>query len=155
LNEGRWKSWLLRNGIRCWPRGNDRRLKLDRETFKEMSRTFPEVRPVYQLESTLARMRPHQLAVGSDGRHHSPLPPFISNTGRNQPSSPRCIFGPASWVRGLIKPAPGWAVAYVDFVQQEVGIAAALSRDSNLCEAYQSGDCYLGFARQAGQAPPE
>jgi DNA polymerase-1 len=36
-----------------------------------------------------------------------------------------------------------------------MGIAAALSRDDALLEAYRSGDVYLGFAKQAGLAPPE
>src|SRR4051812_296708 len=52
-------------------------------------------------------------------------------------------------------PAPGRALAYVDFSSQEMGIAAALSGDPALLEAYQSGDVYLSFAKQAGLAPLE
>jgi DNA polymerase I-like protein with 3'-5' exonuclease and polymerase domains len=37
----------------------------------------------------------------------------------------------------------------------EVGIAAALSGDPKLQEAYRSGDCYLEFAKQAGAVPPD
>jgi DNA polymerase I len=44
-------------------------------------------------------------------------------------------------------------VAYVDWAQQEIGIAAALSGDEALQAAYQSGDCYLAFAKQAGAVP--
>ena len=33
----------------------------------------------------------------------------------------------ATWLRSLIKPEPGTALAYVDFSSQEMGIAAALS----------------------------
>ena len=33
------------------------------------------------------------------------------------------------WLRGLIKPPPGYGVAYIDWSQQEIGIAAALSGD--------------------------
>jgi hypothetical protein len=36
-----------------------------------------------------------------------------------------------------------------------MGIAAALSGDAALLEAYRSGDIYLAFAKQAGLAPPE
>jgi DNA polymerase I-like protein with 3'-5' exonuclease and polymerase domains len=50
----------------------------------------------------------------------------------------------------LIKPPPGYGVAYVDWKQQEFGIAAALSRDTAMQAAYQSGDPYLAFAKQAG-----
>src|SRR3712207_7908245 len=50
--------------------------------------------------------------------------------------------------------SPGMALAYVDFSSQEMGIAAALSRDEALLEAYRSGDIYMSFAKQAGLAPP-
>ena len=57
--------------------------------------------------------------------------------------------------RGLIKPPPGYGVAYVDWSQQEFGIAAALSGDRAMRKAYQSGDCYLTFGKQAGGIPQE
>src|SRR5262249_61636377 len=55
--------------------------------------------------------------------------------------------------RSLIQPAPGMAVAYVDWSQQEFGIAAVLSDDHNMRQAYLSGDPYLEFAKQAGAVP--
>jgi DNA polymerase I-like protein with 3'-5' exonuclease and polymerase domains len=53
----------------------------------------------------------------------------------------------------LIKPPPGHAVAYIDWSQQEFGIAAALSGDANMQRAYRSGDPYLTFAKLAGAVP--
>jgi DNA polymerase I-like protein with 3'-5' exonuclease and polymerase domains len=53
----------------------------------------------------------------------------------------------------LIRPSPGRALAYVDWSQQEFGIAAALSGDTTMQAAYTSGDPYLAFARQAGAVP--
>jgi DNA polymerase I len=50
-------------------------------------------------------------------------------------------------------PPPGCGVAYVDWSQQEFGIAAALSGDPMMMEAYRSGDPYLAFAKQAGAVP--
>jgi hypothetical protein len=58
------------------------------------------------------------------------------------------------WLRGLIKPPPGYAIAYIDWKQQEFGIAAALSGDTAMQAAYRSGDSYLAFAKQASLAPP-
>src|SRR5262249_27634773 len=84
-----------------------------------------------------------------------PLFPFRSTTGRNQPSSAKYIFGCARWLRGLIKPPPGYAVAYIDWKQQEFGIAAALSGDDAMLQAYSSGDPYLGFAKLAGAVPAD
>jgi DNA polymerase I-like protein with 3'-5' exonuclease and polymerase domains len=55
----------------------------------------------------------------------------------------------------LIKPPPGYGIAYVDWEQQEFGIAAALSGDERMMEAYISGDPYISFAKQAGAVSPE
>ena len=103
----------------------------------------------------MGELRLEALAVGPDGRNRCLLSAFRSRTGRNQPSNSKFIFGPATWLRSLIKPEPGMALAYVDFSSQEMGIAAALSGDAALLEAYRSGDVYLSFAKQAGLAPPD
>jgi DNA polymerase I-like protein with 3'-5' exonuclease and polymerase domains len=100
-------------------------------------------------------MRLNDLAVGRDGRNRTLLSPFASRTGRNQPSNTKYIFGPSVWLRGLIKPPPVYGVAYIDWSQQEFGIAAALSGDPMMLEAYRSGDPYLAFAKQAGAVPAD
>jgi len=58
-------------------------------------------------------------------------------------------------MRGLIRPPPGYGLAYIDFSGQEVGIAAALSGDERMVDAYASGDPYLAFARLARLAPAD
>jgi hypothetical protein len=68
---------------------------------------------------------------------------------------PKFIFGPAVWLRGLIKPPAARALAYIDWSSQEVAIAAALSGDSGMRDAVESGDPYLTFAKRSGLAPPE
>jgi DNA polymerase I len=83
------------------------------------------------------------------------LSAFRARTGRNQPSNSKFIFGPSVWLRGLIKPPPGYGLAYVDWSQQEFGIAAAISGDANMQAAYRSGDPYLAFAKQAGAVPQD
>src|SRR5262249_22155817 len=96
-----------------------------------------------------------RLAVGDDGRNRTLLSPFPARAGANQPSNSRFIFGPAVWLRSLIKPPPSYAVAYVDWSQQEFGIAAALSGDPAMQAAYNSGDPYLAFAKQVGAVPED
>jgi DNA polymerase-1 len=93
------------------------------------------------------------LQIGTDGRNRTLLGPFSSKTGRNQPSAKKFAFGPPSWQRGVIKPREGWALSYIDFASQEVGIAAGLSGDQRLIAAYSGGDPYLAFAKQAGLIP--
>jgi DNA polymerase-1 len=113
------------------------------------------VAPLRELRATLGEMRLSDLAVGRDGRNRTMLSAFRARTSRNQPSNTRSIFGPSVWLRGLIKPPPGYGIAYIDWQQQEFGIAAALSGDPLMMEAYRSGDPYLAFAKQAGAAPAD
>ncbi len=149
----RWADYLRRAGI-PWPTLPSGKLALDDDTFREMAKLYPEqVGPMRELRHSLGQMRLNELAVGKDGRNRTLLSAFRSTTGRNQPSNSRFIFGPSAWLRSLIRPEPGRALAYVDWSQQELGIAAALSRDSKMREAYRSGDFYLTFAMMAGAAP--
>jgi DNA polymerase I len=108
-----------------------------------------------ELRSALADLRLNDLAVGRDGRNRAMLSAFRSRTGRNQPGNSRFIFGPSVWLRGLITPPPGCGLAYVDWSQQEFGVAAALSGDLAMQAAYLSGDPYLAFAKQARAVPED
>ena len=125
----RFADWLELNNI-PWPRLPSGVLALDSDTFRSMAKVYPSVAPLHELRNTLGELRLESLAVGRDGRNRTLLSQFSSRSSRNQPSNTRFIFGPSCWIRGLIKPAPGRALAYVDWSQQEFAIAAALSGDS-------------------------
>jgi hypothetical protein len=150
----RWAQYLIKQGI-PWPRLPSGRLDLGDGTFRQMAKAHPEVSPMRELRSALSELRLNDLAVGSDGRNRTILSAFRSRTGRNQPSNSKFIFGPSVWLRSLIKPPTGHGIAYIDWAQQEFGIAAALSGDRAMQAAYQSGDPYLAFAKQAGAVPPD
>lgn len=136
-----------------WPRLASGRLQLDEETFKEMTRAYPQIKPLRTLRESLSKLRLAKLQAGTDGRNRCLLSPFGASTGRNTPSSSKFIFGWPKWARGLIQPKPGQSIAYLDYSQQEFGVAAALSGDRNMAQAYRSGDPYLQFAIQAGAVP--
>ena len=148
----RFADWLAAEGI-PWPRLESGQLDLSDGTFRQQARAYPRVSPLRELRSALSDLRLNDLAVGADQRNRAILSAFRSLRGRNQPSNSRFIFGPSMWLRGLIKPPPGHTVAYVDWQQQEFGIAAALSGDAAMQAAYRSGDCYLTFGKQAGAVP--
>jgi DNA polymerase I len=150
----RFEHWLNARGI-AWPRLPSGKLCLDDETFRSMSAVYPSLGQVRELRRTLATMRTFDLVAGRDGRSRVTLMPWRSKTGRNQPSNSRFVFGLPIWMRGLLNPGPGRALSYVDWSQQEFGIAAALSGDVNMMTAYATGDPYLAFAKQAGAVPPD
>jgi hypothetical protein len=150
----RFEAWLVRAGI-PWPRLESGRLDLNDGTFRQMAKIYPAVSPLRELRSSLAELRLNDLAVGHDGRNRCLLSPFGARSSRNTPSNSKFIFGPSVWLRSLIKPLPGMAVAYIDFEQQEFAIVAKLSGDANMLAAYASGDPYLAFAKQAGAIPDD
>ena len=145
----RFAEWLVRRGI-PWLRLESGHLDLSDETFRQMARAHPSIAPLRELRHTLSQMRLSELAVGSDDRNRCLLSPFRARSGRNAPSNSKFIFGPSVWLRQLIRPVAGSALAYVDYSQQEFGIAAALSGDRRMQAAYSSGDPYLAFAKQTG-----
>jgi DNA polymerase I len=138
-----------------WPRLESGRLDLSDDAFRQQAKAYPQISSLRELRSALSDLRLNDPAVGKDGRNRTILSAFRSRTGRNQPSNTKFIFGPSVWLRGLIKPPPGHAVAYVDWRQQEFGIAAALSGDVAMQAAYRSADPYLAFAKQAGAVPAD
>jgi DNA polymerase I len=150
----RFECYLIRNAI-AWPRLESGQLDLSDDTFRQISKHDPRISPLRELRSSLAQLRLADLCVGSDGRNRALLSAFRSRTGRNQPSNAKFIFGPSVWLRNLIKPPPGRAIAYLDWSAQEYGIGASLSGDRRMIDAYTSGDPYLTFAKQTGAAPPD
>jgi hypothetical protein len=138
----KFAGWLERTAL-AWPRLESGHLDLSDDAFREAARAHPEVAPLRELRSAMSELRLNDLTVGRDNRNRCILSAFQARTG------------PSVWLRGLIKPPPGQGVAYIDWSQQEFGIAAALSRDANLLAGYESGDPYLSFAKQAGGVPPD
>ena len=128
-------------------------MELSDSAFRQAAKAHACISPLRELRSALSDLRLSDLAVGSDGRNRCLLSAFRARTGRNQPSPSRFIFGPSVWLRGLIKPPPGFGLAYIDWSQQEFEIAAALSGDEAMMAAYHSDDPYLAFAKQAGAVP--
>jgi hypothetical protein len=147
-------GYLHRNGI-AWPRLASGQLDLGRDAVRERASACPELVSFKQLRIDLGQLRLSDLPVGLDHRNRCLLSPFGTKTGRNAPSSSRFLFGLPSWLRNLILPPDGYGVAYVDWSAQEYAIAAVLSGDQRMLDAYESGDPYLAFCKQTGLAPED
>ncbi len=152
FKQNKFQKYLIESNI-PWPKTITGKLELSDDVFKERAKLYPEINELRELRNTISKLKLNDIAIGSDERNRFLLSPFMSKTGRNQPSNSKFIFGPSRWIRGMIKPEYNKAVAYIDWSQQEFGIAAALSKDQNMMKAYSSGDPYLEFAKQAGAVP--
>lgn len=94
-------------------------------------------------------------AIGSDGRMRTFFGIYGTQTARNAPSAKRFIFAMSAWLRCLIRPPKGYVITELDYASQEFAIAAILSGDKNMVEAYKSGDPYLYFAKKAKAVPED
>jgi hypothetical protein len=110
-----------------WPKVSSGVLATDGDTFDEMARFHPELRPLYEALSSLGETRLTGLNIGPDGRNRCLLSIFGTITSRNTPSPSAFIYGPARWMRGLIKPPDGFGISYADWCSQELVISGALS----------------------------
>jgi DNA polymerase family A len=161
INDGRphWRKqrfadYVRRSGM-SWPAYADGTLDERDQTFRDMEGRYPQIGPLRELRYSLSKMRLNDLSVGNDGRNRTLLGPYGSKTGRNQASSAKYVFGPAKWFRFFISPPPGRVLIHRDYAQQEPQIAAVWSGDEALLAACQTGDIYLGIAKQLGLAPED
>lgn len=114
--------------------------------FKDMAKAYPVLRPIYTLYKLDAQLRNEKLLLNAENRLIADLKPFATLTGRHAPSSNRFILGLSKQFRDLVTPEPGTALFMLDFVGQEIAIAAVLSGDQLLQKDYLNGDVYLTFA---------
>lgn len=136
-----------------WPRTHTGQLQVDRRSFRDYGSSCEILRKLGTLRNLLSKLQRFKLPIGKDGRCRTNLRPFVSKTGRNQPSSTKFVFGLPRWMRGLVKAPQGKCLVYIDFSQQELAVAAALSGDKALQDAYISGDPYLEFGKAARLIP--
>jgi DNA polymerase family A len=153
FNNERFEAYLARAGIE-WPRLESGKLDMRQKTFESMCKAWPELEDLRQLRYARNKMRRIKLAVGADGRNRTTLWPFTAKTSRTQPKASQWIFSPAVWLRSLIKPAPGRAVAYIDWSSMEFQVAAALSGCQPMLDLYAGGNTYVDFAKRFDAAPP-
>jgi DNA polymerase-1 len=159
-NNDRFQQWTTSGGIQ-WPRKEDTgKLDMRRKTFESMAKAYPSVEPLRQLRYIRDKLRTIQLSVGHDNRNRTVLWPFSSKTSRTQPKAKHWIFSPSVWLRFLIRPEPGKALAYIDYSSMEFLAAAALSDGltgpgNPMLDLYRSGDPYLNFGKLIGYIPPD
>ena len=158
-NNERFEQWTRAEGI-TWPRNEETgKLNLRRKTFESMAKAYSQIEPLRQLRYIRDKLRMIKLSVGRDGRNRTVLWPFSSKTSRTQPKAKHWIFSPSVWLRFLIKPEPGKALAYIDYSSMEFLAAAALSDShgggNNPMLALYRGDPYLDFGKIIGCIPPD
>ena len=137
-----------------WPRTEHGRPGLNRKVLARQARRYPELKRLMRLRDSIAELRISKLAntIGTDSFSRCPMLPFWTRTSRCQPSAENKVFLPSlpSWLHGLLRPPPGFALVELDWSGQEYAIAAALSGDPGMIADYRTGDPHWAFGVRAG-----
>jgi DNA polymerase I len=148
------ENYLKKHNI-PWDRTPSGLLKTDGTTFRDMAKVHPQLNPLREVRNFKSLVSQSPVSIGKDGRNRAVLFPLSTITGRNSPKASKSIISGPSFSRFFIKPERGLALIYLDWASQEYGIAAVLSRDEKMIAAYESGDPYLSFGKDAGLIPKE
>jgi DNA polymerase I len=167
FEQKKFEAFLAQNGLAArWRRTTTGLYTSDDSYLEDMGKSSPVIEELRQLKKVVLQLQHNRFQAGADGRARCPLWPFSSITGRNQPSagSPQkvgirsespYIFGLPKALRFLIRPAPGTALAYIDWEQQEFAIAAFMSGDKEMIRAYKTGNPFLALAKKRGVVPQD
>ena len=146
-NYGRFERWLTTIGVTAWPRLDSGQLDISGDAFRMMYHV-PGIEGLHALRDSLGFIVKARLPIGRDGRNRPSLFPFGTATGRN--AHAKSPYNAHAGMRSFMLFPRELIGAYLDWRTQEVGVAAALSGDTALMEAYRSGDVYHALARVCG-----
>jgi DNA polymerase-1 len=143
----RFEQWLARTGINAWPHLESGKLDISGDAFRAMYHQ-PGIEGLHALRDSLGVVVRAKLPIGRDGRNRPSLFPFCTATGRN--AHAKSLYNAHAGMRSfMVFPADTIGI-YLDWRTQEIGVAAALSGDQVLVDAYQTGDVYYALARLCG-----
>jgi hypothetical protein len=135
------------------PRTRTGRPSTSEDALGRLVPDYPILEPLVDSLHSQKQLRDFSLPIGADYRLRAWFAPFSTITSRAAPPTNAYIYNLPAWMRAMMRPEPGRALAYLDWSAMEFGIAAAMSRDPNMVDFYQSGDPYLACATAAGAAP--
>lgn len=146
-------SELVKCNKLSWPLTGSGKYCTDNETLKMMAVQLPSLEKVRQIRKIIPNGNVINFPVSTDNRNRRRSFSFGTKTGRNAPKASEFMLTKPAALRFLLKPSYGCSLVILDWEQQEFGIGAAISEDSNMKKAYTSGDPYLEFAKIVGVIP--
>jgi hypothetical protein len=148
------------NFAHMWPKTSKSKeekptYKTDEDTLKDLQHLHPKISDLRQAIKTTNALK--MFSTGSFYEHvdlvratqHPYWGIFGTLTSRNAATAKSFIMAQASWCRAIMRAKKGHSIVSLDFTAQEVYIAACISGDDNMLQAYLSGDPYLAFGKQA------
>lgn len=170
--EGRYKKqekairdWIPNDKLSVWPKTKAGKLSLSVKAFSKFytsetpgfAGAFCHYLKTVQSLNGFSPNSKHKFNdfMGSDERVRPHFGIYGAQTSRSQPKAAAFIPLKSHWMRTFIEPKGNRAIVGFDYASQEFLLAALLSKDKVMADAYASGDVYLAFAKAAGLVPPD
>lgn len=175
-NESNWRKWIRDNKLENgWPlteggKTGTRNLSLALEAWTDRfdyRHTYPrgnygaQLVRYLRLKQSLNGFREKAGKdkktfwdyVGPDGRVRPYHNIYGAQSARTQPSATGFIFLKPAWQRTVVHPPKGKMIVGIDYVSEEVLLAALESGDEALIGDYAKGDIYLAYGQRIGVIP--
>ena len=161
------RDWIHAHHPEGWELTETGQYSLSADAFSKKysyRHTYPEghlgaqIMRFKKLEQSLRGYNPHAEKsifndLGSDGRVRTYLNPYGAQSSRSQAGSTGFIFLKPAFQRTLVQPPKGKCIGDCDWSSEEFLLAALMSGDRKMIEAYKSGDVYLAFGKDIGFIP--
>jgi hypothetical protein len=180
FNFAKFEDWLKARGLLSWwPRTRRGHLATSGKTLKRLIERIPDDQIRKDVEGLIKfrdavdllesigssftdageieedEEKAKGLQICPDGRSLAGLFSFGAKTSRNTPRGRAFVFTNPAWMRFLIVPPKGRALAYLDWKAQELRIAAILSKDPALLTLCESEDPYMELVYYLGLTSAE
>ena len=163
-------NWIVSKNFKGWDKTETGRLSLALESFEKhfpFRHDFPrnnlgaQILRYLKIQQSLRNFnikggsqdRNFFDYLGSDGMVRPYLGQYVAQSSRFQPASTGYLFLKPAFLRSLCSPPKDYLMGSIDYSSQEFLLAALLSGDRRMLEAYIEGDVYLYFAKQSGMVP--
>jgi hypothetical protein len=176
-NQANWRKWIRDNNLdRDWPlteggKSGIQNLSLALEAWADrfdFKHSYPrgnygaQIVRYLKLKQSLNGFREKAGKdkksfweyVGEDGRVRPYFNIYGAQSARTQPSATGFIFLKPAWQRTVVHPPKGKMIVGIDYVSEEVLLAALEGNDDALLEDYAKGDIYLAYGQRIGVIPP-
>jgi len=154
FNNKKFEKFLIKAGIiNNWPKTDSGQCKTDDKTLYRYATKYPAIQQLRESKFIIEAKNLKGYQVGKDGKSRTSLNMFGQITGRTNCSTATNPFGAPRRMRNVIGTDEDHYILYADWKSQEVVIQAALSNDSALMEAVETGDPYIDIAVKAKAVP--
>jgi len=142
-------------GIDNWPTTDQGAYMTDRDTLRRFER-YAEIKVIKEALNLRNSTKLKDLPIDRrDGRAKTYCSFFGTKTGRATPSTSRHLPNMPPCFTPFMIPRYKKPIVKIDYEQQEFIIAAVLSDDENMIEAYESGDPYLELGKRTQVIPQQ